>query len=107
MKRQGDYWHNDYYFVCDNQGYGLRESGETYATGAVIPQDNGQALPDGREVDAKIPDSGIIPSIDIQEQTKGIMQYRRGRPKKEGSVHRATTWRRQQKEKQEIQGVLV
>jgi len=55
--------------------------------------------PEGQEVVAKIV-SPIIPPV---TEKKGIMQQR-GRPWKEGEVHRATRWRRQKKAEQ---GVLV
>jgi len=58
-----------------------------------------EVAPVRQEVVAKI----VPPIIPPVTEKKGIMQQR-GRPRKEGEVHRATRWRRQKKAEQ---GVLV
>jgi len=99
QQQQKDYWMKDNsIFVCDGWKYMIAPDGSTICTGPVSganqkPQDNKNPV-------AKILTKGKLPP-DLE---KGIMQQEnrgRGRPAKEGSVHRTTKWRR------EKQGVLL
>ena len=66
---------------------------EWVPVGAGEPSSRAEALSTLEEVDAKLPINGILPVA--------VMQHAGGRPRKEGRVHRTTTWRRQK------QGMLV
>ena len=66
--------------------------------GTALPVFAQEAIEEPAEVVAKIAPPTISP---ITEKV-AIMQHR-GRPKKEGEVHRVTEWRR----KKELQGVLL
>jgi len=60
-------------------------------------------LADKREVVAKIVDEGKLPVANYATEKKVIMKQR-GRPRKEGEVHRVTEWRRR---KEAEQGMLL
>ena len=99
QKQPRDYWTKDNsIFVCDGWKYGITPDGETVCVGPVSgASDKPQDI---KNLVAKIPTNGKLPP-DLE---KGIMQQEkrgRGRPVKEGSVHRTTKWRR------EKQGVLL
>jgi len=101
QKQSKDYWMKDNsIFVCDGRKYLIAPDGSTVCTGPVSGAT--QTTPVAKNSVAKIPTNGKLP-LDLE---KGIMQQEkrgRGRPKKEGAVHRTTKWRR----KKEEQGVLL
>lgn len=73
--------------------------------GAII--NSSSPLRDSREVVAKLPNKEIPHNTVLQQVSDGQVNDKKhagGRPRKDGLVHRSTTWRRQQKE---IQGVLI
>lgn len=49
---------------------------------------------------AKIPDNGKLPPPTIHEEEPPRIMQQRGRPEKEGIVHRITLWRRKKKNQQ-------
>ena len=92
-KQQKDYWAKDNsIFVCDGWKYGITPNGKTVCVGPVSGVI--QTTPGAENSVAKIPTNGKLPP-DLE---KGIMQQEkrgRGRPTKEGQVHRTTKWRRE------------
>jgi len=93
QKKQKDYWMKDNsIFVCDGQKYMIAPDGSTICTGPVSGVI--QTTPVAKKPVAKIlPNDKLPPDLE-----KGIMQQEkrgRGRPSKEGSVHRTTKWRRE------------
>ncbi len=100
-KQSRDYWTKDNsIFVCDGWKYGIAPDGSTVCVGPVAGAI--QTTPAQENPVAKIPTNGKLPL----ELEKGIMQQEkrgRGRPTKEGEVHRTTKWRREKAE----QGVLL
>ena len=100
-----DYWTKDgNFFIHYGKKYGVTKNLGTVCLGTATETspDGAEALSEGREVVTKIPDKGIIPAPDIQNQGMGILlQSGRGRPRKTTSepVSRMTEWRRG-KEKQ-------
>jgi len=96
QKQSKDYWIKDNaLFVCDGWKYGITKEGATVCTGSVPGAT--QTTPVAEKPVAKIPTNGKLPP-DLE---KGIMQQEKrgkGRPKKEGAVHRTTKWRREKAE---------
>ena len=108
-----DFWtKNDSVFVCDGNGYVVAPSGATVCIGPV--DQNGNAIKENQDnvlnnlLDdsalekgvAKIKSEGYV----TDNNKSGIFATEKrgkGRPKKEGPVHRTTEWRR------EKQGVLI
>jgi len=112
-KQQRDRWIGDVY-IHYGKGYVVAEDCQTYCIGPVDAA--GKPLPSTEtpliatdkpykplEPVAKIEPQGNTYPADTPSVEKGIMQHR-GRPKKEGEVHRTTVWRRQSKAQQ---GVLL
>ena len=103
QKPSRDYWMKDNsIFVCDGWKYGITKDGSTVCVGPVAKPT--ETPPEPQKPVAKIPIKEILPIKMSQTQEKGIMQQEkrgRGRPTKEGEVHRTTKWRR------EKQGVLL
>ncbi len=94
---RGDHWTKDTaFFIYLGEKYGVIPDGQTVSLGPVSGA--GQRPPDAQKPVAKIPTKGIVPLTPPQP----IMQHR-GRPRKEGQVHRTTKWRREKAE----QGVLL
>ena len=93
QKPSRDYWEKDNaIFVCDGWKYGLTKDGSTVCVGPVAKPT--ETPPEPQKPVAKIPIKENLPMEMSQTQEKGIMQHR-GRPRKEGEVHRTTKWRRE------------
>jgi len=96
MPDQKDYWMKDNsIFVCDGEKFGVVPSGETIGLGPVSGAN--QKPPEPKKIVLQHPIKGIAPIT----HKVGVLQHHIGRPRKEGSVHRTTKWRR------EKQGVLL
>ena len=107
-EKMKDQWiKNGSIFVCDNYKYGIAPDGATVCAGPVEEE-----MLVGETTPNVIDTIQIKPVVVLQQPTKGnlltvgkkqgVMQHR-GRPRKEGKVHRTTEWRR----RQEHQGVLL
>lgn len=97
QKPSRDYWMKDNaIFVCDGWKYGITKDGSTVCVGPVSGAI--QTTPVQENPVAKIPTKGNVLVETPQPQKEVIMQQEkrgRGRPKKEGEVHRTTKWRRE------------
>ncbi len=108
---QSDYWTKDgAFFIHSGQKYGISASGKTIYCGLVEVKESGrasaEALSKGQEVVAKLPEGELVGVEDVQAENGGSFETSKhlgGRPRKEGKVHRVTTWRRGK----ETQGVLL
>ena len=90
-------------FILDGLKYSVAPSGKTICLGVATEKvsDGVRNLPGGQGVILQHPIKGNV--LDDNSQVVVMQQkHAGGRPRKQGAVHRITTWRRQK----ELQGEL-
>ncbi len=86
---------DDSVFIHHGQSWGVSKSGRR-----VLLKDSSLASQDGQEAVSKLlPDSLKSIPTPKQAQKRVVMKHRGGRPKKQGQVSRATSWRRRKRAK--------